>query len=152
MTYNEYWQLIEAGMKPDQLVVFKYEDNGVATLEDGLYSTEAKLSDAPTVDRLARFLKASMQGWQYAIDHQDEAVKIVLDNDTTGAQTAGHQKTQMAEIAKLIPGSGKGLGYLDEAAYERTVGVLLSGKSDPVITRKPAGAWTHAVWDKAFGG
>jgi len=35
MTYNEYWQLIEAGMKPDELIVFKYEDQGVATLEDG---------------------------------------------------------------------------------------------------------------------
>ena len=37
MTYNEYWQVIDAGYKPDQLVVFKYEDEGVATLEDGLY-------------------------------------------------------------------------------------------------------------------
>ena len=37
MTYNEYWQVIDAGFKPEQLVVFKYEDQGVATLEDGLY-------------------------------------------------------------------------------------------------------------------
>ena len=37
MTYNEYWQVIDAGYKPSQLVVFKYEDQGVATLEDGLY-------------------------------------------------------------------------------------------------------------------
>jgi len=152
MTYNEYWQLIEAGMRPDQLVVFKYEDQGVATLEDGLYTSEAKLKDAAGVDKLARFVKASMQGWQYAIDHQDEAVKIVLDNDTTGAQKAGHQTGMMAEIAKLITGGGKGLGYLDEAAYARTVDVLLAGKSDPVITRKPEGAWTHIVWDKASGG
>ena len=65
MTYNEYWQLIEAGMKPDQLIVFKYADEGVATLEDGLYATEATLKDPAKADRLARFLKASMQGWQY---------------------------------------------------------------------------------------
>ena len=31
MTYNEYWQVIDAGYKPSQLVVFKYEDEGVAT-------------------------------------------------------------------------------------------------------------------------
>ena len=31
MTYNEYWQIIEAGMKAEDLVVFKYEDQGVAT-------------------------------------------------------------------------------------------------------------------------
>ena len=37
MTYNEYWQVIDAGSSPSELVVFKYEDQGVATLEDGLY-------------------------------------------------------------------------------------------------------------------
>ncbi|HKG75033.1 MAG TPA: ABC transporter substrate-binding protein, partial [Aestuariivirgaceae bacterium] len=26
MTYNEYWQVIDAGIKPEDLVVFKYED------------------------------------------------------------------------------------------------------------------------------
>jgi NitT/TauT family transport system substrate-binding protein len=151
MTYNEYWQLIEAGMKPEQLIVFKYADEGVATLEDGLYATEATLHEAAKADRLARFLKASMQGWQYAVDHQDEAVKIVMENDTAGAQTAAHQKRMMSEVAKLVVPAPHGLGYLDDAAYTRTVGELMSGMSDPVITKKPEGAWTHAVWDKAFG-
>ncbi len=150
MTYNEYWQLIEAGMKPDQLIVFKYETEGVATLEDGLYALQPKLEDPKTVDRLARFLRGSMKGWQYAIDHQKEAVQIVLDNDTTGAQTERHQTTMMSEVAKLIPGSSHGLGYLEPAAYERTVDELLAGKSDPVISKHPEGATTHAVWDKAF--
>ena len=36
---------------------------------------------------------------------------------------------------------------LDPADYERTVKVLLGGGSDPVITKEPTGAWTHAVWD-----
>ena len=31
MTYNEYWQVIDAGFKPEQLVVFNYADQGVAT-------------------------------------------------------------------------------------------------------------------------
>jgi NitT/TauT family transport system substrate-binding protein len=149
MTYNEYWQLIEAGMKPDDLTVFKYENQGVATLEDGLYATEAELKDPAAVDRLARFLKASMQGWQYALTHQDEAVKIVLANDTAGSQTAEHQKRMMSEIAKLVAGSTRGLGYLDDAAANHTVQVLMGGKSEPVITKKPTGAWTHAVWERA---
>jgi len=67
MTYNEYWQLIEAGMKADQLLVFKYEDQGVATLEDGLYATEKSIADPKMADKLARFLKASLKGWDYAI-------------------------------------------------------------------------------------
>ncbi len=147
MTYNEYWQLIEAGMKPDELIVFKYQDQGVATLEDGLYTLEKSLADAKMAEKLARFLKASLKGWDYAIKHQDEAVKIVLENDASGAQTAPHKTTMMAEIAKLVEG-GK-LGYLEPAAYERTVKTLLTGKSDPVISKKPQGAWTHKVWEAA---
>ena len=131
MTYNEYWQLIEAGMKPADLIVFKYQDEGVATLEDGLYTLEAKLKDPAMPDRLARFLKASMEGWQYAIDHQDEAVKIVMAADTAGVLDEAHQKRMMGEIAKLIPGSTHGLGYLEPAAYERTVKVLAGHQIGP---------------------
>src|SRR5206468_11114206 len=50
MTYNEYWQVIDAGMKPDQLTTFKYEDQGVATLEDGLYTLEKSLKDPAMVE------------------------------------------------------------------------------------------------------
>jgi NitT/TauT family transport system substrate-binding protein len=146
MTYNEYWQLIEAGMKPEQLVVFKYEDQGVATLEDGLYVMENKLQEPAFVQAMAKFVKASMKGWDYAREHPDEAVKIVLDNDQTGSQTEGHQTTMMGEINKLTEGSD---GTLDEAAYKRTVETLMKGGSDPVITKEPQGAFTHAVTDAA---
>ena len=144
MTYNEYWQVIDGGYKPSQLVVFKYEDEGVATLEDGLYVLEKNLKDPAFVAKMAKFVKASMKGWEYAKAHPDEAVKIILAADTTGAKTEKHQKRMMGEIAKLL---GAGDGKLDPADYERTVAELLSGGSDPVITKKPDGAWTHKVYD-----
>jgi NitT/TauT family transport system substrate-binding protein len=144
MTYNEYWQVIDAGYKPSQLVVFKYSDEGVATLEDGLYVMEAKLKDKAFIDKMAKFVKASEKGWDYARKNDNEAAKIVLAADTTGAQTLHHQEQMMGEIAKLLdPGNGE----LDPKDYERTVSVLLSGGSDPVITKKPTGAWTHAVYE-----
>jgi NitT/TauT family transport system substrate-binding protein len=150
MTYNEYWQVIDAGMKPDQLTTFKYEDQGVATLEDGLYTLEATLDDPAMVEKLAKFLKASMKGWDYAVANPDEAAMITLENDETGAQTEKHQKRMMGEIAKLVGKSDKGTGYLDEAAYERTVKILLAGGSDPVISKAPQGARTHDIWEKAM--
>ncbi len=146
MTYNEYWQIIEAGMKPAQLVVFNYTDQGVATMEDGLYALEPKLKDPAFADKMARFVKASMKGWDYAQSHPDDAVKIVMDNDTAGAQTEEHQKHMMDDVNKLTAGS---TGALDPADYQRTVKVLLASGSDPVITKEPQGAWTHAVTDKA---
>ena len=147
MTYNEYWQVIDAGLTPEDLVVFKYEEQGVATLEDGLYVMEEKLADPAFEDKMVRFVRASMKGWKYAEANSDEAAQIVLDNDTTGAQTIDHQKRMMGEIAKLTAGSN---GALVEADYKRTVAALMSGGSDPVITAEPAGAWTHAVTDKAL--
>lgn len=145
MTYNEYWQVIDAGIPEDDLLVFKYEDQGVATLEDGLYALEDSLKDPAMVDKLARFVRASMKGWAYSAEHPDEAAEIVLENDATGAQTEKHQKRMVREINKLVDGSD---GKLDMAAYERTVKSLLSGGSDPVITKEPEGATTTVVTDK----
>ena len=147
MTYNEYWQVIDAGIPADQLVVFKYEDQGVSTLEDGLYVLEDKLEDPAFADKMVRFVRASMKGWRWAAENPDEAAEIVLDNDATGAQTEKHQKRMMGEINKLVDGS---TGELDPDDYERTVQTLMKGGSDPVITKEPEGAWTHAVTDKAL--
>ena len=147
MTYNEYWQVIDAGIPADDLVVFKYQDQGVATLEDGLYVLEDNLKDPAFVDKMVRFVRASMKGWKWAEQNPDEAAEIVLDNDATGAQTEKHQKRMMGEIAKLTAGSN---GALDPADYDRTVNTLLKGGSDPVITQKPEGAWSHAITDKAL--
>jgi NitT/TauT family transport system substrate-binding protein len=146
MTYNEYWQVIDAGMKPEDLIVFKYEDQGVATLEDGLYVLEDRLSDPKFVEIMARFVKASMEGWTWARENPEAAAKIVLDNDATGAQTEKHQVRMMGEINKLTEGSD---GTLDEAAYQRTVDTLMKGGSDPVISKTPKGAFSHAVTDAA---
>lgn len=147
MTYNEYWQIIDAGLSPSDLVTFKYEDQGVATLEDGLYVKEDKLDDPAFVDEMARFVRASMKGWKWAEEHPEDAAMIVLDYDETGAQTEGHQIRMMGEVAKLTAGSD---GSLDPADYARTVATLMGGGSDPVITKEPVGAWTHAVTDAAM--
>lgn len=147
MTYNEYWQVMDAGVSPDDLVVFPYEEFGVSTLEDGLYVLEENLSDADFQDRMVRFVRASMKGWKWAEENPDEAAMIVLDYDETGVQTDTHQKRMMGEIAKLTAGSN---GALDPADYERTVATLLSEGSDPVITIEPEGAWTHVITDAAL--
>jgi NitT/TauT family transport system substrate-binding protein len=146
MTYNEYWQIIDAGLDADELVTFKYEDQGVATLEDGLYVLEKNLADAAFVDKMARFVRASMKGWEWARANPDAAADIVLDNDETGAQTQEHQRRMMAEVNKLTINGGK----LSAADYQRTVDTLMNGGSDPVISSVPKGAWSHKVWDAAF--
>ena len=67
MTYNEYGQVLDAGFKPDDLTVFNYSAMGNDLLEDGLYVLEDKLKDPAFKDKMVRFVKASMKGWDYAL-------------------------------------------------------------------------------------
>jgi len=147
MTYNEYGQVLDAGIKAEDLVTFKYEDQGVATLEDGLYVLQDRLKDAAFSEKMVKFVRASMKGWKDAEANPDAAAAVVMEADQTGAQSEAHQKFMMGEVAKLTAGSN---GALDEADYKRTVATLMSGGSDPVITKEPEGAWTHDISDKAL--
>ena len=147
MTYNEYGQVLDAGVSEDELVTFKYEEQGVATLEDGIYALEENLEDPVFVDKMVRFVRASMKGWKDAEANPAEAAEIIIDYDETGAQTLAAQERMMGEIAKLTAGSD---GSLDEADFQRTVDTLLAGGSDPVITAQPEGAWTSAITDAAL--
>ncbi|MCK0095691.1 ABC transporter substrate-binding protein [Yoonia sp. F2084L] len=147
MTYNEYGQVLDAGVSEDELVTFKYEDQGVATLEDGIYVLEENLEDPVFVDKMVRFVRASMQGWKWAEENPEAAAGIVLDYDETGAQGEAAQIRMMGEVAKLTAGSD---GSLDPADFQRTVDTLLAGGSDPVISQQPEGAWTSMITDQAL--
>jgi NitT/TauT family transport system substrate-binding protein len=85
-----------------------------------------------------------MKGWDYAKKNPDEAVKIILAGDSTGAKTEKDQKRMMTEVGKLLGASD---GKLEVKDYDRTVATLMSGGSDPVITKKPEGAYSFAVYD-----
>jgi len=139
MTYNEYWQAIDAGFKPEDLIVFNYTEMGNDLLEDGLYVLEDKLQDPAFQDKMVRFVRASMKGWQYAVANPEEAAEMVMDN---GGEDENHQKRMVGEVAKLI-----GDGRLDLQTYERTAKALLDQK---IITKEPEGAYTTAITDKAL--
>jgi NitT/TauT family transport system substrate-binding protein len=141
MTYNEYGQVLDAGYKPEDLIVFNYSAMGNDLLEDGLYALEDKLKDPAFEDKMVRFVRASMKGWKYATENVDEAAGIVVDN---GGQDENHQKFMMGEVAKLIDNAD---GKLIPAAYERTAKALLDQK---IISKEPTGAYTTAITDKAI--
>ena len=76
MYYNELLQIRESGIEPDEKAVFRFSEHGYNIQEDGLYVTREfyeKHSDAAE-----RFARASRRGWEYATEHQDEALDIVM--------------------------------------------------------------------------
>jgi NitT/TauT family transport system substrate-binding protein len=151
MIYNEYWQIVDAGVKESDLVTFFYEKEGVASLEDGLYVLESKLKDPAFVARMGKFVKATLKGWNDAVKDPAGAAKAVVAADMSGSSSLKVQQRQMENVAKLITNAGTPkIGYLEPAAYERTVKVLLAGGSSPVIKKDPGkAAYSHVVWEAA---
>ena len=147
MTYNEYWQVIDAGLAPEDLTVFKYEDQGVATLEDGLYVLEDRLADPAFVETMAKFVRASMKGWKWAEENPDDG----------GDDRARERRDRRADRGAPEADDGRDrqadrrLGRRARPGRLRAHGQdAAAAGSEPVITKAPEGAWTHAVTDKAL--
>jgi len=137
MTYNEYKQVLDAGVKPDDLVVIDFNREGTAMLEDGVFAKASWLKDAKNQDIAKRFLAASFKGWAYCRDHLQDCVNIVLANGP--ALPKGHQTWQMNEINKLIwPAPVRGIGVMNPVAFTRTAAIA---KQFKVITKLPSGAY-----------
>ena len=151
MTYNEYYQVLSAGHKPEELNIIDFNAEGTAMLEDGIFSTEEFLKDAKNQDIAARFVRASIKGWAFCRDNVGECVDIVLKNDASGVMSREAQEWQLKEVNKLIWGdpadTNAKAGYLEPEAFTRTAEIA---QKYGVLTKAPDdGAYTHTIWEMA---
>jgi NitT/TauT family transport system substrate-binding protein len=147
MQYDEAWQIRNAGLPEAKTTIIDYEAEGVGLMEDGLWVLERTHADPIMVDRLARFVAASIEGWDYARKHPAEAVEITLAHYLVGALNIDHETFSMNAIPKLLPERTDRIGYLDPAAFDAAVDLLLTGAEKPELKKRPQGGWTHKVWN-----
>ena len=76
MSYNEYYQLVQAGMEMTDKNVYRFCDHGYNVQEDGVYMTKDYYEAHK--DQARRFAEASKKGWEWAAAHPDEALDIVM--------------------------------------------------------------------------
>ena len=76
MSYNEYYQLVQAGMEVSDKNVYRFCDHGYNVQEDGVYMTRDYYLKHK--DQAQRFAQASRKGWEWAAQHPDEALDIVM--------------------------------------------------------------------------
>lgn len=139
MTYNELDQIIGLGYGLDRLNVLNPADIGADVLEDLIFTRPDVLADDDFKgsglsgrEVAERFVRATLRGWEYAIENQDEAVFIVLGfcGDTCAGSGSTqspliHQTWQMARVAELVkPTEETVLGEISREAFDRSVGLL----------------------------
>jgi NitT/TauT family transport system substrate-binding protein len=148
MTYNEYYQVLDAGVKPEDLVVIDFNREGTAMLQDGIFVASEWLRDPRNKQIAARFLRASLKGWEFCRQDAEQCVDLILHESP--ALSRSHQTRMLVEVTKLIwgpPAPGTPLGKMNPEAFKRTADIAFKFG---VIT-KPAdpGAYTDEIWDMA---
>jgi len=126
MWYNEYHAILNCGLNSDELSVFFLNDFGFKFPEDGIYCLEETYLANPGA--CARVVEASLKGWLYAFEHQDEAVDVVMrycEEAHTGTNRA-HQSWMLSRMKDLILPNGDTsvLGKLKPEDYSRVAGIL----------------------------
>ncbi|MEY4400347.1 MAG: hypothetical protein RL072_212 [Actinomycetota bacterium] len=160
MTYNEYAQVLEAKnpatdalYTADDFNVVSYEAAGVGMLQDAIWASGERLaSDAAYADTAVKFVAASLQGWAFCRDNVEACRDIVVAKGSKLG--ASHQLWQMNEINKLIWPAANGVGFIDQAAWDRTAQLSLETKNlegGTVLTKAPdADAYTNDIVTKAL--
>jgi NitT/TauT family transport system substrate-binding protein len=147
MTYNEYAQVLEAInpdtgelYTPEDFNVISYEEYGVGMLQDAIWADGARLSDPAYEDTATKFVAASLQGWAYCRDNVQGCADIVLAQSPILG--ASHQLWQMNEVNKLIWPAANGVGFIDQASWDRTVEIASGTKNldGATVLTKPVDA------------
>ena len=160
MTYNEYAQVLEAVnpdtgelYQPSDFNTISYEEAGVGMLQDAIWADGERLaSDEAYQDIAVRFVTASLQGWAYCRDNVEACRDLVVAQGSKLGDS--HQLWQMNEINKLIWPAANGVGFIDQAAWDRTAEIAqntanLDGST--VLTAPPdSGAYTNDIVTQAL--
>jgi NitT/TauT family transport system substrate-binding protein len=119
MWYNEYHTILNSGFDANELTTFFFSDYGLNFPEYGIYCLEKTLSENPKI--CDSFVQASLKGWVYALERQDETLDVVMKY-THAAHTGtnrAHQMWMLARMKDLIfpNGDRSVLGKLDQKQY-----------------------------------
>jgi NitT/TauT family transport system substrate-binding protein len=121
MWYNEYHTILNSGLNPKDLTTIFFYEHGLNFPEDGIYTLEETFKKDPSLS--CAFVKASIEGWQYAFSHPEEALDIVLKYMLRAGVPANrvHQRWMLNRMKELILPSDQqiSVGKLQPSDYGR---------------------------------
>lgn len=118
---NEPNQVVEAQGDVNTILMADY---GVNMYADVVFATEDTIKNKPEL--VERFLRATLKGWQYAIEHEDEAVDITLKYAVESNKK--HQAYMLKTSIPLIHTGSSKLGWMEDKQWEQLQNILLEQK------------------------
>lgn len=118
---NEPQQVIETGQKVNTILMAEY---GVNIYADVLFTTEDTINN--NSELVEGFLRATLKGWQYTIEHEEEAVGITLKYATD--RTKSRELFMLRASIPLIHTGNSPIGWMEKAKWEKVQNILLEQK------------------------
>jgi len=159
MTYNELG-LVKNSYQGgygygDKVKVIDMNDEGVAMLEDNIFTTAAFAAANPNT--VKAFIAASVKGWAYACANPAEAAEIVYKYGSS--VSSEHQAYMADEVKKLVETDTKGnpvtaYGKIDDAAMQQTLDLAKTyiQLTDSVAAEKLATLTLDDIRDSSYFG
>ena len=125
--FDEYHTIINSGYDSSELVPFMFADYGLNFLEDGVYCLEEKLKSDPVL--CVEFVKATIESWEYALNHPNESVESIIKNQKLQNMPANksHQTWMIMKYRELYlpPGKTEMNIMLSDSDYISNARILL---------------------------
>ena len=149
MTYNEYLRVLDSGYEEKDINIIDFSQYDLNFPGQVIFTNTATLKNRQ--DLCVRMVRASLQGWKWAMEHPEEAVDIVLKYDETRSLQKKHQLRQMNAVNKLIKYGNRPLG---RHLPEQVVFVMKSLLENKVVSRKLdlTEVYTNQIWERAQAG
>jgi len=124
---NEPHRVIEAGHDVNVLL---FADYGVDVYADTLITSEQVINSSPGL--VEKFLRATIRGWQYAIENEEETVDIILKYATES--TKSHEEYMLRQSIPLIHTGSVPIGWMEKEKWQYGHDILLqTGSIDKEI-------------------
>lgn len=108
---NELYELDQAGFAYQ---LYSPRAVGIDFYGDNLFTTEQQIKDHP--QRVAAFRAASLKGWQYALEHREETIDLILAHYSTKNPREFYQ-FEAQQMTHLLQSSLIEVGYMNPGRW-----------------------------------
>ena len=150
---DEPFKLMERGV---DFYTFVPRAGGIDFYGDCLFTTADEIRRHP--DQVRAFRDASLKGWQYAMDHQEEVVDLILRSYNTQGNTREHYLFEARQTAELMHPELIEVGHMNPGRWQHMADTYAEFGMLPrdfsldgfLYDPNPKPNYTHLYWTLAI--
>src|SRR3990172_4054303 len=117
-------ELFLAKDKSDRYLLLSPRSSGIDLYGNALFTSERQIKQYP--ERVKAFRAATLKGWQYALEHQEEIADIIMAQYNTQNKTREHLLFEANQLKELTRPDIVEVGYMSAGRWKHVVDVYAS--------------------------